>query len=1216
MDRRQALLRGEEIPTRVQGAALFADVSGFTPLTEALSRELGPQQGAEELTSHLNRVFDALIMELHRFGGSVIGFSGDAITCWLNGDDGQRATACALAMQRAISLVGQIISPSEETIQLAMKAAVSVGPVRRFLIGDPQIQIMDVLTGSTIDNLAAAEQQANRGEVVLTPSAAAALRDFLAISMWRESSETRQRFAVVDGLTIPVAEAPWPELPAGQLTEGQIRPWLLPPVYERLHSGQGEFLAELRPAASLFIRFGGIDYDHDEQAGEKLIVFVRQVQRILTRYESSLLHVTFGDKGSYLAAAIGAPIAHEDDAFRAASAALAIRSMSSTLDYIGELQIGINTGYLRTGAYGGTLRRTYGVMGDSVNLAARLMQAANPGQILASQGIHLATQESLDWEILPPIKVKGKREAVSISRLLGPKEQQTNRLQEARYKLPMVGRKRELGTIQQKLSDTLQGEGQIVAVIGEAGIGKSRLIAEVLSLAESQQFDGYGGECQSHAATTSYSAWQNIWRSFFKLDPVNSLQQQITDLQNTLSGIDPALEPRLPLLGPVVNLSIPDNDLTQTFDAKLRKESLESLLVDCLRARTRARPTLIVLEDCHWIDPLSNELLSAIGRAIANMPVLLLLSYRPPEIYRSAELQVSQLFNNSEVNLLDFTQDEAEHLIRLKVNQIYGRDVNVSKELVTYVNERAEGNPFYIEELLNYLQDHGVELDAIMALRDIELPTSLHSLILSRIDQLTERQKGTIKVASVIGRTFTAATLWGAYPQLGQAAQVRKDLDELSRLDMTPLDRPEPELTYLFKSIVTQEVAYENLPHATRASLHETVAHYIEDNLQTAPDQFVDLLAFHYARTTNEDKKRQYLLKAGEIAQSNYANETAVSYYQRVIPLLPESEQISVMVKLGNVLSLIGDWQKARDLYNEALLISGRLNDLQGSAAGQLAIAILLRNQGQFDDADAWFGRSRSNYEEINDSPGIGRVLQERGTLAAQRGNTADAQKMWNESLIICRQLGDDRSISALLSNLGILARWKGDYESARRLYEESLEIRRELGDRWGIAVSLANLGYLALHLGDLETARHRLDETVNINREVGDRRNLANSLNELANVNRAEENYPAAEELYRESLLIYQDLGDLRALAYLLEDFGSMAVVMGDGARAMQLYGAAFALRERIGAPLPEADQEKLEIYLNQARQALSEDDQSVAYKLGVSLSLERAVQLALARA
>ncbi|MDQ3457605.1 MAG: adenylate/guanylate cyclase domain-containing protein [Actinomycetota bacterium] len=264
-DRRRALAAGVAMPDRVLGAAMFADISGFTPLTEALAAELGAQRGAEELTAVLETVFSEVLGELHRYGGNVIYFSGDAVTCWIDGDDGRLATRCAIGMQEAMDRVGTVATPGGRHIRLAMKVAVAVGPARRFVVGDPSIQLIDVLAGALMDDLAAAEHAAAKGEVVVDESVIWSLSSQLECSEQRANPESGRVVGVVRRLTVDVAPVP-PPPPQARLPEDIVRQWLLPPVYERMRSGRGEFLAELRPAIPLFVRFGGLDFDADDSS--------------------------------------------------------------------------------------------------------------------------------------------------------------------------------------------------------------------------------------------------------------------------------------------------------------------------------------------------------------------------------------------------------------------------------------------------------------------------------------------------------------------------------------------------------------------------------------------------------------------------------------------------------------------------------------------------------------------------------------------------------------------------------------------------------------------------------------------------------------------------------------------------------------------------------------------------------------------------------------
>jgi adenylate cyclase len=1211
MDRRQALYRGEKLPDPAQGAALFADVSGFTPLTERLVHDLGPQRGAEEVTRHLNRVFDGLVDELHRYGGSVISFSGDAVTCWFEGDNGFRATTCALAMQAVMDRAQTIPTPSGE-ITLAMKTAVVTGTVRRFLVGNPAVQLIDVLAGKTLDRLVEAEHEAEKGEVILDEATIETLGHRVAIKAWRQNPISGARLGVVAHLENMEIPTYWPPIPADALDETITRRWLLPPVYRRLADGGDEFLAELRPAVALFLRFSGIDYDADEDAEIKLDTFVQNVQEILSRYESNLLQLTIGDKGSAMYAAFGAPYAHEDDAIRAVSVALELQELAERLPYISSVQIGICGGRSRTGAYGGTTRRTYGVLGDAVNTAARLMQTAVPGQILVTEATMKQTGDKFTWEPLPPLMVKGKSEPLSVYAVTRRQTQATIRLQEPQYALPMVGRAAEQAVIQEKMAHAKEGKGQIVTISGEAGIGKSRLVAKIIRLASENEhgFISYGGECQSYGTSTSYLVWQRIWQDFFELTPdISSLEQQVEHIGEQLRAINPALLPRLPLLGAVLRLTIPDNDLTQSFDAQLRKVSLESLLVECLRARAESTPIFLVLEDCHWLDPLSFDLLEALSRAIADRPIFMVLAVREPGLNRIQAASFRHLPNFTEIKLHEFTPEEAEHLMTLKMEQLTQAKIKMPRLLREKIMDRAAGNPFYIEELLNYLQSQSAVAD--QTLQDLDLPTSLHSLILSRIDQLTETQRNTIKVASVIGRLFRAAMLWGAYPPLGRPQQVKSDLEALEQLDLTPQDTPEPELTYLFKNVVTQEVAYESLPFATRAMLHDLIGQYMESNYAHALSQYVGLLAYHYGRSDNETKKREYLLKAGEAAQAEYANEAAIEYFRRALPLLPDPDRAAVMRKLGSVLELVGQWDEASSLYTQGLQLAQKHENRQEEAWCQAAQAELLRKRGRFEEATRHLEAARLTFEKLEDEEGVAQAYHSAGTLAAQQGQYEKARALYEQSMALRQELNQPAFIAALLSNLAIIARFQGDLAEARRLNEEALEIRRQVGDRRTIANSLNNLGNAVRNLGDLAAARSHLEEALQLQREVGDRWAIANSLNNLGNVVRDQSDFDTARQFYVESLTINYEFGDRRAIAYVLEDMAGLEAMQHQPRRALYLVGAAQALREALGTPLSAVEQAQMDgrlttvlsheeatTYLNQGRQySLAE---AIAFALG----------------
>ncbi|MFN8444103.1 MAG: tetratricopeptide repeat protein [Caldilineaceae bacterium] len=1214
MDRRFALAGGYTLADRTQGAALFVDISGFTALTEALVRELGAQRGAEELTRYLNLVYDAIIDELHRYRGSVISFAGDAITCWIDGDDGLRATACALAMQNAMQRFAAVSTPAGSVVSIAMKAAIATGTVRRFLVGDPAKRVIDVLAGDTLVRLSNAEHQAKRGEVVLDPLTLETLTDSVQLPELRHDPEGESSVGVVQGLRVAVTAMPWPPLDTRQLHDGQVRVWLLPQVYERLRQGLGNFLAELRPTVALFVRFTGIDYDQDTEAGNKLDAYIRWVQGIADHYEGTLIDLNLGDKGSYLYINFGAPLAHENNADHAAAAALALVALPQDLNFITSVQIGISQGRMRAGAYGGAHHRTYGVLGDEVNLAARLMMAASPSQILLSETAQQSLSDTFIVEELPSIRVKGKSEPVAIFALQGTQQVRSGQLSVPLYALPMIGRQDELETAIEKMMLALQGQGQLLGLVGEAGIGKSRLVAEILRLATVQNFALYGGECESYGINSSYLAWQPIWRAIFGIDSGWSLARQTRTLHTQLAEINPIFVARAPILGAVLNLAIPDNELTQSLDPKLRKTLLEELLLDCLRSKARQRPLLILLEACQWLDPLSYELLETIVPAIVDLPVLLVCVSRLQEGETRLRSQRAHTQSHyTEIPISALTQTESAQFIDLKVAQLLGKETALPATVIDRLITQTEGNPFYLEELLTYLHYQGVDFQNSTALEQVELPDSLQRLMLSLLDQFSESQKITVKVASVIGRLFQEAWLAGVYPELGDSTRIHTDLDRLYQQELFLREPTEPELIYRFRQVITQSVTYESLPHALKLSLHEQIGRFIEQRYPETLDHFLDLLAYHYARSANQGKQRIYLRRAGEAAQAAFANGAALDYFTQLLPILPLEDQDTVLFKLGQIFDTIGQYGEAENRFQAALALAEQTNDPSLQAQCQIALGELRRKQSRYAEAATYFTQAQAIAEQVGDQTNLAKALVCSGSLALYQGDYATAHVRYMEGLALRRQLQEQSQVANTLSDLAITAANQGDLTQSNELFLESLAIRRSLGDQWGVANSLNNLGELALMQAQYSEALLHLEEAVAIYRNIGDKWSLGNTLLTLGNVLRAQGDYSTAYPLYQESLQIYRSLSDRRALAYILESLGGLLSLRGEAERAIRLAGAATALRETLLTPLSSTEQSQLDQALEPARQALGFEAATIVWEVGRRLSVEEAIEEAL---
>jgi class 3 adenylate cyclase/tetratricopeptide (TPR) repeat protein len=1204
MDRRQAIAQGQGLPDRACGAVLFADVAGFTPLTEALARQLGPRRGAEELVDTLNLVYGALVAEVHRHRGSVISFSGDAITCWFAADEGRQATACALAMQRALGQLAELQTSSGVAVTVAIKVGVAAGAVRRFLVGDPQIQLIDVLAGATVERMAMAEKHAERGEVVVAPEVAAHLGDELVVSAWREAAEaapsgTSGPLAVVARLARPVEATPGALAPRAQeeaaalLDEEQVQAWLLPPVYERLRAGQGRFLAELRPAVPLFARFAGLDYDGDDAAGAKLDGYVRWVQGVLARYESFLLQLTCGDKGSYLYAAFGAPLAHDDDPARAVAAALELRTPPQELDSITAVHIGISAGRMWVGAYGGPTRRTYGVIGDEVNVAARLMAAAAAGEILVSERVATAASRGHSFEYLRRVELKGKQEPLPV---YGPtaRPRPSPQRPATLYTGPLVGRADELGALEQSLSPVLAGQGGVLCLQGEAGIGKSRLAAEFVERAIGRGLRAVLGTCHSTSQGIAYTPWRQIFRVLLGLaEGPAAAAGEIAQVEAAVRQANGQWLLRLPLLGDLVDLPIPDNETTAAFSPQLRQESLFALAVGMVQTWSTVQPLLLLVEDAHWMDEASLGLTLALGRALGRAPVLLVLVHRPVLLQeRPLWPGLERLPQHQRIVLEELPPEGIQALVAIRLG---GNPAPLTLALVAVL---AQGNPFFTEELVDALREGGGLLpgadgswvlseplsrvlreanclaqeggqwvlapEARLSAADLGLPDSLYGIVLSRMDRLPEPPKLTLKVASVIGRSFEFDLLGEAHPAAPGQGLLLEQMQALEARDFTRLEIPLPQRAYLFKHSITHEVVYGTLLEHQQRELHRAVGESLEQLLPEA----VGRLAYHYSRSGVRDKAIHYLRRAGEQAAARYANAEAVSYFSRVLVLLPEdalAERYDLLLAREKVLDLQGAREAQRQDLAALQSLAGALRDDRRRVEVTLRRASYAHLTSDYPEtvalaeeavrlaralADAsseatallqlgqtfWvMGNNLRARAELQQGLALARgagLRAEEANCLLNLGNVAllsdprEAEQHYRQALALFREVGDRRGEGRALNNLGIARGMQMDPGGAQRHYEQALALSRQIGDRRGEGLALMNLGLTVQGYGSFMEARARCAEALQVSEEIGDRYNQSGLLGNLGDVLRDLGAYEEAWSYYRRALDISREVG------------------------------------------------------------------------------------------
>ncbi len=934
-DRRIALLDHSELPDRLVGAALLADLSGFTQLTATLADELGPRLGAEALVGHLDRVFTILISKVHDFHGDVILFNGDAITCWFPEDqsatDGdsatERATRCALEMQVAMRELDSIATPRGTIIPLAIKVGIATGPARRFLLGDPDSYVIEALAGKTLDRMAAAESLALRGEIVVSAEVVDKLPADVSLGEWR--SNDGQRYATIQRL--PAGPQTLPSDATLVVTDELAQCWLLPPVAKRIGEGSEMFLADLRPTVSMFMGFSGIDYDDDEDAGHKLNQLVIAAQSILDRYEGYLVQVTMGDKGSLLFMSFGAPVAHENDSERAAAAALRLRRLVEEFDFLDHLQIGISRGVVYSGAYGSPNRRTYSLMGSEVNVAARLMTAAKPGTILVSGYVADDVERAFDLEQLPPVTVKGIDWPLPVWCLAG--RQAAADKSAGRSREPeMIGRVVERQLVSEKLSHLCAGDSGILLVEGSAGVGKSLLIADLLDQAEEQDDSEIvvlvgGGDAIEQ--TTPYLAWQSILQQVMtRATGLSADQDREARTDALLQWLDPEVESLAPLLNPLLGLRLPENQLIQQMSGEGRLLNTQELLLSMLRKVSDGLPLLLVIDDAQWLDSLSMGLVRRVSRELD--PVLIVMALRPHSDVTSAVLDELRKTPETVELLLDTLPiTETERILARQLEA----DV-VDGDVLDYIFAKAEGHPYFTVELANALRDANlialesglVKFVAGSDMAVVDFPDTIQGVITSRVDRLEPHEQLTVKVASVIGRVFAYRLLRDVYPSQQDAGRIRSNLEHLDRLDLTSLESTDPELTYFFKHIVTQEVVYSLMTSAQRRQLHESIALWFESALESADNRTIPLLAYHWSQAGDRNKAATYYGQAGENALREYANDEAIQFLHEASRLgqdMPAEQRAHWQRLLGEAAYRLTRTEESKTHYESALSLLG-----------------------------------------------------------------------------------------------------------------------------------------------------------------------------------------------------------------------------------------------------------------------------------------------------
>ncbi|MBA2274259.1 MAG: tetratricopeptide repeat protein [Actinobacteria bacterium] len=1137
---------------RFEAAVLFVDISGFTPMSEQLGKH-GPM-GTEELSAILNNYFGPMVDLIRSFGGDIAKFGGDSLTVLFPYTGSTKGTVVRRAIQCAHDMLDAMRSyrtiPTHAGVfSLSIKAGLAAGPVLSTVVGDPHLRLDHVAAGRTLDIAAAAEHHADPGELWADPEALRAAGPVRVL-------EDRDGFA---SLGRPLKRA---RHAGRQSKSSQSHPvpaaFVHPAIAELLRAGRTGFLAEHRHVTIMFVSFDGPDYDNDPNSASILQEYLCSVIHVVERYDGHFAQTDMGDKGSKFLALFGAPITHEDDVTRALLCALELKGLGQ-----GAIRCGVNSGLVFCGPLGSSTRQEYAVIGDSVNLSARLMQLAGPGEIVVGPATQKLSGGAFDLEPRDLVRVKGKEQPVATHLLRGPKGHPSTR--PVQTVLPFVGRRHQLSLASATTERAVQGEGQIIALSGEAGIGKTRLCAEITEASRRLGADVLNGACQSYGTRSGYLVWRTVWRSLLRIDEGGSLQEQVNRIQMRLAEIDPLLLPRLPLLRAVLDIRIQDNETIRSMGAELRSEALKDLLLQILRHAAATRPLLVVLEDCHWIDPVSQELLAFLGRNIVNVPVAMIVLHRWPSQDKDPLTGLREWPHLTQITLAELEPNDVRALVDAKLDDLFGTEHEPFPEMTERVTKQGQGNPFYIEELLNFIRAEGAGGQPD---RTPELPASLHALIMARIDQLSEGQRTTLKVASVIGRTFRSRWIWNSYPPAGSPRVVARQLEELERARMMSLHARKPEMEYLFRHAIGHEVAYNSLTFAMRATLHEQIAGFIEQAYASDLGGYVDILAHHFSHTKNKPKQRHYYRSAADRAKVIFNNEVALDFYQRLLLLVDDAERSGVLRNLGQVYQLVGRWDAAARTYRDALDLAREKEDAVGLAEAQCALGYLMTFTATYRDALELLEQAGRGFAEAGVDEGEARTLEYMSHTYFHLADYGGALDHARRHLAIALRLGDKRAASDALENMG-RAHWhRGKHDSGLRCLHEALDAATDIGYDRGMVHACNDIAGLYAELGKTEQALTYLHEALEVANRTGYRLLLGMSTGNAGILYRNQGDHGRALDCLLYSLESGVEMGDRPGVVNGLTE---LALLMSDRGRfqeAETLFDTATRFGRELASP------------------------------------------------
>ncbi len=1101
---------------QIDGSLVHVDISGFTAMSERLARK--GKVGAEEVSAVLNNTFTELLTIAGDLGGDLLKFGGDALLLLFT-EDGHplRAVRASAAMRSRLRSIGKVHTPAGR-VDLKMTVGVHSALHDAFLVGSTHRELILIGPGPT--RTVEVEEGASAGEILLSPETAAQLPGSLCGE------------AKGPGVLLKRTPPPIDYAPSHFLCEAECRifvPTALRPMVETRSEG------EHRRITVGFVKFFGTDDIlarlSPERVADRLDELVTLAQESVDEYGISFLSTDIDANGGKIILTGGVPTSTGTDEERVLRA---LRRIADECHGI-PLKIGVNQGPAFAGDIGAPFRRTYTVIGDAVNLAARVMGKADPGEVLATGSVLERSATTFALTELPPFEVKGKTDPVRAWKVgvMEGRRQETAVTADT----PLFGREREV----EILEPYVQGRqpAGVIDICGPSGIGKSRFVRELRS--RSRNLLWHFSDCDEYESSTPYYVFRRLLREVAGIGLDVGRAKAGRMLTVVLEERAPDLLPWLPLLATAMDLPAAQTEETARLDPDFRQPKLQQTVAAFFDAIIEG-PGSLVIEDAQWLDTESRDLIAFLARFAQDRPWHVFLVHRPLEIPLS--LEASQQ--------LDLDPLDAEGSLQL-VEHVLG-DTPLMQHQLDDLVERGGGNPLFLLELVE------------AARTGQELPDNVESLVQARIDRLDPAQRTLLRYSSVAGMTFDPKLI---------ASAIAADLPEASNedvwdgLDEFLVRRSSGDLR--FRQTLFHDVAYSGLSFRARRRLHERIGRVLEDRADN-PEDLAEILSLHFALAGDYEEAWQYSRSAGLQACAKHANVAATTFYRRA---LESARNIEVEpIEIARVAESLGDVAEPAGLHDDAEKGLRRAAELRATDPGGRArifrkLGLLRERAGKYPQALRWFSRGLKYVEEPKtDREKLQRIELQLAYAGVRFRQSRYVEAIsWADAAIPAAEELNERQAAAHGYYLVALARMRSGQTQRQGHTERALSIYEELGDLVGQSNVLNKLGIDAYHAGDWTSAREYYRRSREAREKAGDSVRAAIITQNEALVLSDQGRLDEAEQLFKHARREFQAAQDQMATGVATSNLGRILTRRRQFTEGLELLETALKDLREIGA-------------------------------------------------